>query len=422
MAESAQIEKSVHAQPTSGALWQETSIIGPNISNQNNEHQALETPYRIQNETSESDTKSLLFENQTVETNRSGIAENISTPKLRMLYDCTKCGTSFLYETQKFLPICEHCIKEGKQVHSLRERACCDSCYGELEASAAYLKICGVHNVWWETGHPNPPDKFGDVYSNPPKSETSDRSLSNATTKSTKSQAQSITSAIPIKSDNPTGDVKASYEANKEGTHLLCRNCRVEIGPEQPRIRCLVCTEPFSCANCHLSGRMGGGHSYEHRFEIVQPRPSPLLSEAFKMVATPPGASASTEALSETEKPTKEILLTAPVQQATATRDKMHTDTERSAEAWTDRKWVREDGRPNYEILSIFCDVVFDYIDNMYEPFGSGKWHQEKILHGRTFWLGASAKQAVFDSIAPLRELKQGEVEHERASLIDEVR
>lgn len=78
---------------------------------------------------------------------------------------------------------------------------------------------------------------------------------------------------------------------------LRCRNCGVEIGAHQPKIRCLTCPLPYSCANCHLSGRMTAGHSFEHRFEVIPPQQQQELSAATPVYSNLPPVPASKSAV-----------------------------------------------------------------------------------------------------------------------------
>ncbi|KAF3913132.1 hypothetical protein AA313_de0202481 [Arthrobotrys entomopaga] len=75
-------------------------------------------------------------------------------------------------------------------------------------------------------------------------------------------------------------------------------NCDKELTADQPRIRCYDRDNYDLCANCHLSGRWSGKHTFSHRFEIIKPQPQPP-KEAEPEVPTSKQAEVSKESEGE---------------------------------------------------------------------------------------------------------------------------
>ncbi|KAF3919994.1 hypothetical protein ABW21_db0200372 [Orbilia brochopaga] len=184
---------------------------------------------------------------------------------------------------------------------------------------------------------------------------------------------------------------------------FFCNNCDREIDANEPRIQCNDCEDYDSCASCHLSGRMSGTHTFAHRFEIIQPGDIPTsrnvptqppivpakpggkgksIADQKVNTPTPPTSPLERLTLNQSMPPAKQAAFTKPPGTAEASQ----------GETWTwlcaiidGEKIVSKQGK------NLF-NAIFNYIDNLYEPFGAGQLNAEKIVHARTFWLAPDAK------------------------------
>jgi len=53
-------------------------------------------------------------------------------------------------------------------------------------------------------------------------------------------------------------------------TIYQCDSCRQVIPPDRPRVRCLICHDYDSCADCHIMQASSGSHTVEHQYEIYR--------------------------------------------------------------------------------------------------------------------------------------------------------
>ncbi|KAK6540081.1 hypothetical protein TWF694_008911 [Orbilia ellipsospora] len=247
-----------------------------------------------------------------------------------------------------------------------------------------------------------------------------------------------------------------------------CDNCGKELTVDQPRIRCHDCEDYDLCANCHLSGRWSGSHSFAHRFEIIQPQPqktarpeTPKQVEAPKESNTPKQSEASTEKKTEEKDPQKEkkmeekdpqkekktkedsdlpsydeekgyskiekneglasepsVPTQAPTVETTpltSRYEKEFSQLMKESEAawkgsWHPISWNKNDDttsgirtaddiRHDAGRARILCSAIFDYINDMYEPFQESKFTSKKFLYSRSFWLPFRDKEVFFEKV-----------------------
>ncbi|KAF3933625.1 hypothetical protein ABW19_dt0209390 [Dactylella cylindrospora] len=61
--------------------------------------------------------------------------------------------------------------------------------------------------------------------------------------------------------------------------------------------------------------------------------------------------------------------------------------------------WFGEDKHKSFGLAMALFDAVFDYIDNMYEPYAAGKLSPEKFILARCFWLPPGDKLKVINTV-----------------------
>ncbi|EWC44419.1 hypothetical protein DRE_06787 [Drechslerella stenobrocha 248] len=221
----------------------------------------------------------------------------------------------------------------------------------------------------------------------------------------------------PAETDIAGGDV--------DFVRFVCDNCSREIELDQPRIHCNDCTGYDSCADCHLSGRMSGTHTFAHRFQIIQPERQPtreaMQYNDSQKEFVPPAVSVLRDATkslrpvlpkSEVGVKTRATMRSdnsapEPVQFASMDRKDQgphwsitpSTSPVASSSPTPKRAWTwlgRSEGRKfSGQAVNLFT-TIFDYVDNMYEPFGAGELSPEKFLHARCFWLDPKQKRELF--------------------------
>ncbi|KAJ6263593.1 hypothetical protein Dda_2161 [Drechslerella dactyloides] len=184
---------------------------------------------------------------------------------------------------------------------------------------------------------------------------------------------------------------------------FFCDNCDREIGTDEPRIHCNDCEDYDSCSFCHLSGRMSGKHTSAHRFQIIKPSEQP----GSKLQDKSTRSKSDQQARRTDGQNSNPTMATSP--QSAIPHKPVQSSQSLSAGKSTTASGIREEqwgwlGRIKNGKKEIspqaknLFNAIFDYIDNMYEPFGAGHLTAKKLMHARTFWLPPKAKKWWFDN------------------------
>ncbi|KAF3933636.1 hypothetical protein ABW19_dt0210152 [Dactylella cylindrospora] len=178
---------------------------------------------------------------------------------------------------------------------------------------------------------------------------------------------------------------------------------------------------------------MGGSHTFHHRFEIIQPPPAPVTSK--REVLPPPPEDSHVAGQSSTgsgveESGWKTVIGGESFEKEGVARMECESEEHKASASALAPGYVAAASSPAttpalptpdiwtqlvgpgdviHEIATKLFDVIFDYIDSTYEPFGAGELSAEKFVHSRCFWMSVDKKKAVFQNAARMGNYRHHE-------------